>query len=175
MCSDDNQCVIACGTDQCDPGTEKCCTPTTGAAVCIPYDDCCTKLGNVTALDVCLPSTNSANKATGGVRPYVEKVSGTATSVTLRFVRGTGIGSTGTQFFEYRVDDQKRTCGTPHLVVIGDWQYPGVALGNNPVVPEVTRTFDAEEKVEVRLALGPENNFYFENDGSGWITFEVGE
>lgn len=172
VCNSDNQCVVTCGTGSCDPTTEKCCTPSSGAPVCIPFDQCCTRLDGVTALNQCLPTTNAANQATGGVRPYVERVSGTANSVTLRFVRGTGVGNVGVQFFEYRIDGAMKTCGTPHAVVIGDWQFTGVALPAN--TSETTRTFNANQKVEVRLALGPENDFYFENTQSGWITFNVG-
>jgi hypothetical protein len=159
------ECVIQCGSNQCDPDTQKCCT-NSGSPICIDYDRCCT----FGALDVCLASTNASN--TTNNFPHVELVGTTANSVTLRFHRG---ALDVVQFFEYRIDDEIRTCGTPHQVITGDWQYRGVCLGGPPC-PDgpVEMTFTANEQVQVRLALGAENDWYFESNQSSWVTFNVG-
>jgi hypothetical protein len=155
VCGDNNQCVIACGTNFCDPKSQKCCVD-----VCIPYDRCCT-FGQ---LDVCLASTNADNIPDF---PYVEEIGRSVGKVTLKFWNPTGFCA----FFEYRIDDERLTCGDPHLVITGDWEYPGVTLGNCPwgqFPNELVKEFDVEEKIEVRHALGGENDWFFESNQSSW-------
>lgn len=112
-------------------------------------------------------STNAANMANGN-RPYVHLVSQGVGQITLEFV------NTYPQlaFFEYRIDGQVVPGRPPHQIVIGDIQYPGVNVNNlitaSPRVTHVTRTFTANSKVEIRHALGGENDWYFD-----WTTFEV--
>lgn len=111
------------------------------------------------------PSTNEDNKNNG--YPYVEEVSSDNCEVTLKFVNDTN----SLAFFEYRVDGvTPDSATTDHPVVTGDVIYPGVSVDGrgepNPVV--VTKTFEAHETVEVRLALGGERDWDFD-----WVTFEV--
>jgi hypothetical protein len=160
---------VACGDESCDPNTQKCCTNvgSPDGPVCIAYDACCT----VGRLDVCLPNTNAENEAEN--LPHVELVSATATSVTLDFVNDTN----SLAFFEFRIDGEKRNCGSAHPVITGDVIYPGVSVDSrgidDPVV--VQRTFTADEFVEVRLALGGERDWDFSSEhGSGWTRFNVG-
>jgi hypothetical protein len=168
VCGDNNQCVIACGSDFCDPKSQKCCTPTSGEPVCISFDQCCSRFGGVTTLGSCLRSTNAANAANN--RPNVELVSTTEDSITLRFSNPQNT----CVYFEYRIDDKALTCGEPHEVVIGDWEYPGVLFGGPCGGPgPVEQTFQVNEKIEIRHALGAENNWYFESTNSGWITFTL--
>jgi hypothetical protein len=163
ICSGGN-CVIPCGASSCNPNTHKCC-PNLGSAdgpVCVPYDTCCT----FGVLGVCLSSTNESNK-NHGQRPWVEKTGGTDDSVTLLFHQP----ASWLARFEVRIDGARRTCGSPHLVVSGDFIYPGPSL-TGPTTREVTYT--ATQMVEVRLALGGERDADFENTQSGWIAFPVG-
>lgn len=110
------------------------------------------------------PSTNEANQANGF--PYVELVSQDVGEVTLRFVNDTN----SLAFFEYRIDGQVVSSGTPHPVVTGEFIYPGVSVDSRGVAePVITeQTFQAEETVEVRLALGGERDWDFD-----WVSFSV--
>jgi hypothetical protein len=156
-----NECALPCGGSTCDAATEKCCVDT-----CIAYEDCCT----VGEEGVCLPNTNDENEAEG--LPHVEFVSATATSITLDFVNDTNSLS----FFEFRIDGEKDNCGTPHPVISGDVIYPGVSVDsrNNPNPVIVQRTFDVNQFVEIRLALGGERDWDFSRDhGSGWTRFSI--
>lgn len=110
------------------------------------------------------PSTNEANEAAG--LPHVELVGQDIGEVTLRFVNDTN----SLAFFEYRIDGQVLTSGEPHPVVDGDVIYPGVGVDSRGIDTPVTvdRTFEADETVEVRLALGGERDWDFD-----WVTFEV--
>lgn len=113
------------------------------------------------------PSTNELNKAQqapgheGQLVPYVELVEAGVGYVKLDFVGG----YVGGAYFEYRIDGVLVTSGTPHLVVIGDFEYPGVWVVANTTVQ---REISANIKVEVRLALGGERDWDFD-----WTTFEV--
>jgi hypothetical protein len=99
--------------------------------------------------------------------------------VTLHFVNNTN----SLAFFEYRIDGE--TVGTnPHPVVstgfvhpttgetalLDDVIHPGVSLDGRGIADpvETTRTFTAEETVEIRLALGGERDWDFD-----WTTFFV--
>lgn len=164
-----NRCVVPCGDENCDPDTQKCCTNvgSSDGPVCIAYDECCT----VGRLDVCLPNTNEENDTEN--LPHVELVSATATSVTLDFVNDTN----SLAFFEFRIDGEKDNCRNPHPVITGDVIYPGVSVDSRgiPTPVVVQRTFDANEFVEVRLALGGERDWDWSRDhGSGWTQFNVG-
>jgi hypothetical protein len=116
------------------------------------------------ALAYDFPSTNDDNRANG--HPHVNQVGVGIGEVTLEFVNDTN----SLAFFEVRIDGVVQTNGTPHPVVIGDFIYPGVSVDSrniaDPVI--VVRTFDANETVEVRLALGGERDWDFD-----WVTFEV--
>lgn len=129
------------------------------------------------------PSTNEDNKQAGV--PHVNLVEATSGTVTLEFVNDTN----SLAFFEYRIDGEALSEGTehPNPCVIGEDVegspcfgraymdadeviYPGVTADgrdeDEPVVVE--ETFDASEKVEIRLALGGERDWDFD-----WTTFEV--
>jgi hypothetical protein len=114
------------------------------------------------------PSTNDINKAEGW--PHVNLVSTGPGTVTLEFVNETN----SLAFFEYRIDGL--TVGTDaHPVVVGDVIHPGICVdGRTPPActppRRVVETFSANEKVEVRLALGGERDWDFD-----WTPFEVGE
>jgi hypothetical protein len=169
VCSGTEQgtCVIRCGNNQCDPDTQKCCTNTGNpqqGPICIPYDQCCTR----GQLGLCLPNTNAFNSNNN--LPFVERVSGTANSVTLRFVNPTQFLA----FYEIRIDGEMLTCGEPHETITGDWEYPGVCVGGPCQPSPQTRTYTADSTVEVRFALGPENDWFFESNLSSWVTFNVG-
>lgn len=112
------------------------------------------------------PSTNELNKAKmvpgreGQLAPYVELIEAGVGDVDLRFVGG----YSGLAYFEYRLDGLVKTSGTVHPVT-GDFIYSGVSVNANTIV---TRTFTANDKVEVRLALGGERDWDFD-----WVTFNV--
>lgn len=110
------------------------------------------------------PSTNDANRDAG--LPHVNLVSSGVGEVTLEFVNDTN----SLAYFEVRIDGEVLTTGTAHPVVLGDFIYSGVGIdGRNPAAPDVVvRTFDADETVEVRLALGGERDWDFD-----WTTFEA--
>lgn len=127
------------------------------------------------------PSTNSLNAAIS--KPHVELVSSTPSSVSLQFVHG----GAGVVYFEYKIDGMTVNHG-PHqtvdkngnydVVSDADWsahnynpadrdtQYDGVLMLAG-ATPEL-RTFNANSKVEVRLALGGESNYRFD-----WTRFNV--
>lgn len=115
------------------------------------------------------PSTNLLNQQNN--RPHVNFVSADDGSVTLEFVNDTN----SLAFFEYRIDGVVVTAGTDHpnpRPWIGDNEviHPGVSVDGrgvpSPVV--VTQTFNANYKVEVRLALGGERDWDFD-----WTPFYV--
>lgn len=115
------------------------------------------------------PSTNEANER-DGFPHVVELVTGPG-EVTLEFNNATN----SLAFFEYRVDGEVQTGGTPHPVVIGDVIYPGVCVDSRTGGPapgcatgSVVITFAATEMVEVRLALGGERDWDFD-----WTAFRV--
>ena len=112
------------------------------------------------------PSTNDENRDNGF--PHVNLVSATESSVTIEFVNDTN----SLTYFEYRVDGEVLEDGTEHLVIDGDFIYPGVEIDgrgiDTPIVIE--ETFAADEKVEIRLALGGERDWDFD-----WVTFEVAD
>ncbi len=126
--------------------------------------------GAVGAEGYVFPSTNDLNRdqlvpgREGQVVPYVNLVSAGADYVELEFVNG----SNSLAFFEYRIDGEIRTSGTAHPVVLGDFIYPGVGVDGrgNPETLLTPRTFNANEKVEIRLALGGERDWDF-----NWTTF----
>jgi len=118
-------------------------------------------------------TTNELNKAKqtpghiGQLTPYVNLVDTAVGAVTLDFV-----GSyTGGHYFEYRIDGEVLTSGTPHVflnTIHGDtseYEYPGVWVVANTIQQ---RILSACKTVEVRLALGAENDWYFD-----WVSFDV--
>lgn len=120
------------------------------------------------------PSTNELNKdklvptREGQDAPYVQQLSVGIGEVELEFVNM----APGLAFFEYRIDGEVLTSGTPHPLNIpafpyihDDFIYPGVAVNSGNTE---TMTFFADEKVEVRLVLGGERDWDFD-----WVTFEV--
>jgi len=131
------------------------------------------------------PSTNDRNR--DGGRPHVDEVDVGIGSVTLRFTNST----VSLAFFEYRIDGEVLTSGTPHAnpckdsadplprscgghryIADDELTYPGVCVDGRaanvcPRGPEV-RTFRAREKVEIRLALGGERSWDFD-----WTPFHV--
>ena len=82
-------------------------------------------------------------------------------SVTLEFVNE----APGVAYFEHRIDGEALDEGAVHPIAVGSYIYPGTSVesGNTLV-----RTFEASEKVEIRLALGGERDWDFD-----WTTFEV--
>jgi hypothetical protein len=115
------------------------------------------------------PSTNELNREqqvpgrVGQPAPYVDLVTATPSSVTLQFVNP----ASGLAFFEHRIDGNPVTSGTAHPVVPGSFIYPGTAVTSGNTV---TRTFEATEQVEIRLALGGERDWDFD-----WTPFEVAD
>jgi hypothetical protein len=109
-------------------------------------------------------STNDANKT---AYPHVNLLSTGPGTVTLEFVNPRPFYA----FFEYRIDGITPEGRPAHEIVIGDVQYPGVGLDNRGAATEmrVTRTFEAASRVEIRHALGAEQDWYFD-----WVTFTVG-
>ncbi len=120
------------------------------------------------------PSTNELNKTMmvpgriGQDAPYVNQNSVGIGEVTLEFVNN----SNSLAFFEYRIDGNVLSSGDIHPVVAGDFVYPGVCVDGrvSPVCSSgpVVQTFNATEKVEVRLALGGERDWDFD-----WTRFDV--
>lgn len=124
------------------------------------------------------PSTNQLNKdklvpgRVGQIAPYVELVEAGTNYVKLRFVNA----YTGLHYFEYKVDGVLQTSGTPHEFLTpaqgypNEFEYPGVCVSTNGPCPTgpTEKTINATSKVEVRLALGGENDWYFD-----WTRFDV--
>ena len=113
------------------------------------------------------PSTNQLNKDKqtpgyiGQNTPYVELVEAGVGKVKLNFV-GSYVGG---HYFEYRIDGVLVTSGDPHMILIGEYEYPGVWVIANTTVQ---REINSSSYVEVRLALGAENDWYFD-----WTRFDV--
>jgi hypothetical protein len=120
------------------------------------------------ALAYTFPSTNALNEAKqtpgyiGVLTPFVRQVGTGPGTVTLEFVGG----YVGGAWFEYRLDGAVKDTGTAHPVVTGDYIYPNIGVPANTTTPQ---TFTANDKVEVRLALGGERDWDFD-----WTTFAVG-
>ncbi len=118
------------------------------------------------------PSTNELNRnkevpgREGQDAPHVNEVEVGIGEVTLEFVNNTN----SLAFFEFRIDGQVREEGTGHPVVVGDVIYPGVTVDGRGIDDPVVdlRTFQASEKVEIRLALGGERDWDFD-----WTPFYV--
>ena len=110
------------------------------------------------------PSTNDANRDAG--LPHVKLVSSGVGEVTLEFVNDTN----SLAFFEVRIDGQEQTSGNAHPVVTGEFIYSGVSVDSRGTTePDVVvETFEADQTVEVRLALGGERDWDFD-----WVTFEA--
>jgi hypothetical protein len=111
----------------------------------------------------------STNEINTPLLPHVTQVSTGPGTVTLRFVNETN----SLAYFEYRIDGVVVT-GDPHEYLLGDEiEYPGVCVDGrvNPVCAAgpVEWTFNANEKVEIRFALGGENDWFFD-----WTEFTVG-
>ena len=112
------------------------------------------------------PSTNDQNRdkqvpgREGQDAPHVNLIQAGEDFVELEFVNNTN----SLAFFEYRIDGEEITGGTPHPVVTGCFIYPGVTVDgrgiDEPVI--VNRTFEANSKVEIRLALGGERDWDFD-------------
>jgi len=124
-------------------------------------------------LPALFPSSNLRNKLSqapirpGQNAPHVNLVSADATSVTLEFVNL----APGLAFFERRIDGVVQESGTPHpnprpWIAEGEFQYAGTAVSSGTASQIVT--FNATEKVEIRLALGGERDWDF-----NWTTFYV--
>lgn len=123
------------------------------------------------------PSTNATNLSLGN--PYVEEVSKTPTSVTLRFVNPKSF----TVWFERRIDNAPSTltakygpcrvgnpslpsaCAGKRYLEEDDLSYPSVSV---PANTSTLRTFTATSNVAVRSTFGPERSWDFD-----WTTFNV--
>ncbi|OQA67573.1 MAG: hypothetical protein BWY36_00676 [Candidatus Diapherotrites archaeon ADurb.Bin253] len=125
-------------------------------------------IGAVMAYD--FPSTNEDNKAgtnparPGVVGPHVNLVEASTGQVTLEFVMPHDYAAC----FEYRSDGELSQYGEiyAHPVIIGDWWYYYKCIDSS--TSPFTQTFDADEYVEVRLAVGAERDWDFD-----WTKFEV--
>lgn len=112
-------------------------------------------------------STNALNYAlqtptrVGQVAPYVAFVSNAVGSVTLSFFNL----AAGVEYFEYRIDGIATDNG-PHAIISGDTEHDGVYLLSGATA--LNQTFAAAQYVDVRLALGAENDWYFD-----WVRFEA--
>lgn len=113
------------------------------------------------------PSTNELNKngqnpIRSGIGPHVNVVSTGVGEVTLEFV----MPQTYLGCFEYRSDGEPSQYGNiyPHPVIIGDFYYHYKCINNTTF----TKTFYADEYVEVRSAFGGERDWDFD-----WTRFNV--
>ena len=114
------------------------------------------------------PSTNEDNKngtntaRPGVIGPYVNLVNKGIGEVTLEFV----MPQTYLGCFEYRSDGEPSQYGNiyPHPVIEGDYYYYYLCISNT----SETRTFYADEFVEVRSAFGGERDWDFD-----WTKFYV--
>ena len=123
---------------------------------------------------VTFPSTNELNKTQqvpgriGQAAPYVNLVDVGVGYVTLDFVNK---HTNSLAYFEVRIDGEVKTSGTTHPnPFVTDFIYPGVSVDTRGTsLPlTVTRTFNANEYIEVRLALGGERDWDFD-----WTRFDV--
>ncbi len=112
------------------------------------------------------PSTNDLNRDQmtpghiGKLTPHVNLVDAGMGWVELEFVGG----YVGGAWFEYRIDGNIAGSAL-HPVVMGDLIHPTVST---PANAKVYRTFEACQKVEVRLCLGAERDWDFD-----WTTFNT--
>jgi hypothetical protein len=67
--------------------------------------------------------------------------------------------------FEYRIDGIATDNG-PHQIISGETEHDGVFLLSGATA--LNQTFAATQYVDVRLALGAENDWYFD-----WVRFEA--
>jgi|GEM_PF-4355643 len=105
------------------------------------------------------PSTNDQNRALNA--PHVDFVSATTTDVTLTFINPKNYIAC----FEYRTDgDTSQAVATPNPNILVDDRYPHLCLTNETS----TRTFSAQNYVEVRSTFGAERNHDFD-----WTKFDV--
>jgi len=113
-------------------------------------------------------STNENNEKIG-TRPYVVQTDVGIGYVTLDFVNGY---SNSLAYFEVRVDGVVKISGSPHPIVTDDFIYPGVHVDTRGTGQSLTvsGTYNANEYIEVRHALGGEDNWYFD-----WTRFDVGK
>lgn len=119
-----------------------------------------------------LASTSELNKNTN--MPYVELVASTNDTVELKFINPTNSYA----YFEYKIDGETPATypngaplKTPHSWLgAGVYEYPGAGLDNRftPPTTETTKVFSANEKVEVRFALGNPGTAFFD-----WTPFYV--
>lgn len=123
-----------------------------------------TSVSSLSADGYSFPSTNELNKnqlvpgREGQKAPYVEQ-----TAVGVGWVELTFYGGyVGGAWFESRIDGAVKTSGTLHPVT-GDFIYATISVPANAVV---TKVFNANEKVEIRLCLGAERDWDFD-----WTTF----
>ena len=122
-----------------------------------------------TAVQFDANSTNALNFAQqapghiGQVAPFVFFVSNEAGKVTLEFNNE----ANGLAFFEIRIDNIT-TGATPHPIALGDTIHTGGISVLASTSPRI-ETFEANEMVEVRLALGGERDWDF-----NWTAFYVG-
>jgi hypothetical protein len=120
-----------------------------------------------TAMAYTFPSTNDQNRDLS--RPHVNLVSTGVGEVTLEFTNATSVQLS---YFEVRIDGEA-TGTTAHPVVDGDTIHlGGVCVDTRasnacPAGPRVV-TFNADETVEIRLALGGERDWDFD-----WTSFAV--
>lgn len=128
------------------------------------------------ALAYTFPSTNDKNMTTntkGRQWPNVQLVEARPGEVELKFTNQL----TYWNCFEYRIDGTlqgthltskvQRSMIDKHNVIMGDTVYPQICLRDTAdSQPTLTHTFTANEKVEVRMALGPERMHDF-----NWVTF----
>lgn len=111
------------------------------------------------------PSTNELNKNTE-VRPYVEAIETGIGYVKFNFVNN---HTNSLAYFEYKIDGNEKTSGTVHPVT-GDFIYPGVSVDTRgtSTTKTVERVLNAQDSIEIRLALGGERDWDFD-----WTKFEV--
>lgn len=111
------------------------------------------------------PSTNELNKNTG-VRPYVEAIETGIGYVKFNFVNN---HTKSLAYFEYKIDGNEKTSGTVHPVT-GDFIYPGVSVDTRgtSATKTVEKVLNAQDSIEIRLALGGERDWDFD-----WTKFEV--
>lgn len=122
------------------------------------------------------PSSNLQNKLSqaplrlGQAAPHVNFVSADAVeeTITLEFINPANTNMA--LYFERRIDGNVLTSGTPHYnpfpyICEGEVVYPSTKVDNGTTT---TLTFDAKERIEIRLAYGGERDWDFD-----WTTFYV--
>ena len=108
----------------------------------------------------CNPANTNVENYQQGYH-YVSLNDSGAGFVELNFVNPTNFPA----YFEYRIDGNVLTSGTPHYTIADDYVYDFVSVGANN---NLIQSFSANNFVEVRSAFGPERDYDFD-----WTRFNA--